>query len=150
MSVLQDYPCRHTVIGRYEIEIESKLAESNSRPNWGPICEHDSTLISAWISHHICTVKYGMKFLIHSKTSTLQPLKFGTGYVIFSYTLEIDVIGHPCFHSTFFENQELPWCQLYPRTHRRLSWRQSWLYHFILSYDNSRFSVVCDYSGRYP
>ena len=32
-------------------------------------------------------MKYGMKILIHSQTSTVQPLKFGIGTVISSRTL---------------------------------------------------------------
>ena len=33
-----------------------------------------------------CPIKCGMKLLIHSQTSMVQPLKFGNGYVISSHT----------------------------------------------------------------
>ena len=41
--------------------------------------------VSIWWRHHVqtqivlitCSVKYGMKLLIHSQTSSVQPLKFG-------------------------------------------------------------------------
>ena len=50
---------------------------------WGPFYKHGLTLIPAWIRNCI-HIKCGMKLLIHSQTSTVQPLKFGN--VISSHT----------------------------------------------------------------
>ena len=50
----------------------------------GPFDNHVKTLIPAWISNY---TRYGMKLLIHSQTSMVQPLRFGNGYVISSHML---------------------------------------------------------------
>ena len=40
-------------------------------------------------------IKCGMKLHIHSQTSTVQPLKFGNGYVISSHSFTGHVITYP-------------------------------------------------------
>ena len=45
---------------------------------WGLSYQYGLTLIPAWISNYII-IKCGMKLLIHSQTSKVQPLKFGNG-----------------------------------------------------------------------
>ena len=46
--------------------------------NLSPFYHNGLTLNQAWTGNHI-SVKYGMKLLTHSQTSTVQPLKFGNG-----------------------------------------------------------------------
>ena len=50
-------------------------------PTLDPFYQHDFTLTPVCISNYII-IKYGKKLLIHSQTSTLQPLKFGKWRVI--------------------------------------------------------------------
>ena len=45
----------------------------------GPIYWHWLTFISAWISNYIHYKVCEIILLIHSQTSTVQPLKFGNG-----------------------------------------------------------------------
>ena len=58
----------HCIIGPFEIKL-------------------DFILILKWISSYI---RYKVKdeLLIHSQTSTVQPLKFGNGYIISCHTLQ--------------------------------------------------------------
>ena len=46
--------------------------------HWDPFYKHGITLILPWINNNMC----GMKALIHSRTSTVQPLMFGDRWII--------------------------------------------------------------------
>ena len=50
--------------------------------------QHEITLIPIWVCNDVpISVKCGMKLLIHSPASTVQPLKFGNRWVVPSHTL---------------------------------------------------------------
>ena len=64
-----------------QVPLMKVIAHQQGKPKvvtWGSFYWHGLTLITVWINNYI-NLKCEMELLIHSQTSTVQPLKFGNG-----------------------------------------------------------------------
>ena len=114
-----------------------------------PYCSISCPTLLAWINFEViaCLVKCGVKLLIHSPTSMVQPLKFGNGWIISTHIFwtchYLSMLGlkwnhvswmGPCYVSYLLEywsrmgehNEITPQCQFTIRIKQHIISYLSW------------------------
>ena len=83
--VTGEFPTQTPVTRSFDVFFDLRLNKRLSTQSWGwwfetpslPLWSHCNV---TWINFETSNIKCGMILLIHTKTSTVQPLKFGNGY----------------------------------------------------------------------